>query len=352
MSNEKVCGSSSRRKLITFVVVSLHMLLLLVVFVVNGWFVSIEGEKTVQNESKNEEKKKDSKVSKAKDAKSDEDGDVKSFTFCASLERVTEKGDEPFQEKPESSNHDEAVARRASVPESVKNKQKNHKREEVKETPLEAPVENTDKKDEFVDGANNKLVEQDNPLEEFNYDEYENDLLAKYGVEEGEDLPVIFFENDEETYKEGLKFYGYNDLVARPVEFYDGEPFFYLIRDSAIERVEEEFPYNGVFPQALPEDEELFRKLLDLPDHVSESSDAYQLFYSPTLSTGAYKPLLSKQKMIIESIGKTVDEISRMTGSFRRIRDSFIVIINNVITDEGERIVVDDPDNGILLVRS
>ena len=61
--------------------------------------------------------------------------------------------------------------------------------------------------------------------------------------------------------------------------------------------------------------------------------------------------LESKLKLIIDENSVTVNEISRIIGSFKEIGGSYILIIETVIMIDEKRLYVRDPDNVIVAVR-
>ena len=58
--------------------------------------------------------------------------------------------------------------------------------------------------------------------------------------------------------------------------------------------------------------------------------------------------LESKLKLIVEEVRLTTNDISEMVGAFKKIGDSYILIIESIVTAKGKRISVDDPDNRII----
>jgi hypothetical protein len=363
------------RKSVFSAVIFLHILLLLIVFAANGFFMK-KSEAVKQAEGHKEEvTSAEVSNTEAEDGNKEGAEECRSYTFVQSL---CSQGARTAENKADSALNDELIAIKASVPEAEK---QSHQANDIV-APVTLEVY-TDKKDNLVEKEDEEVVdeikepirisdkaevvqeseqygdnEQDNRTAkvksaEFNYEKYKQDLFAQYGVKDGEKVPVLLFDNDRQTYKEGLKFYGFNVLVARPLTPFVDDTFYYVITASGIELIREEFPYNGVFPQALPEDEKRFKSLLVMSGFSSETYDGgYQIFYSPSLEEGAHMPLLCKQKKILDGMGMLPEEVARMTGSFTKVKDSYIIIIKSIDTYDGKNIIVDDPDDRNLLVRS
>lgn len=182
----------------------------------------------------------------------------------------------------------------------------------------------------------------------FDFSKYKNNLIKNYKVREGEKIPLLLIDdhNQRGLYKQGLSFYGYQ-LIAKP-EVKSGKPYYFVINNSGMERIDEAWPY-GNCPPALREDRNLFRKLLSQPQFAEISNMEYELFYAP-LDTRMIAILESKLKLIIESIRLDVGDISQMTGTFKKIENSYILIIESIVTIDGRYMKVNDPDNRIAAV--
>jgi hypothetical protein len=372
--NRKRRGYQPGKKSVFSAVVFLHILLLLIVFAANGFFLTKSEDIKQVEEHKEDVKSAEVSAAEAENVNKEEVKEGKSYTFVQSL---CNQGARKAEVKTDGSLNDELVAIKANIPKAEKQLYQDDDNADLVKT-----EEYTDKKDSLVEKEDQEAVDEveetisvtdetevvkesehhrDNELDnkapeektaEFNYEEYEQDLIAQYGIDDGEKVPVLLFDNYRQTYKEGLAFYGFNVLVARPLTPFVDDQFYYVVTASGIDLIQEEFPYNGVFPQALPEDERIFKSLLSTSDLSSETYEGgYQIFYSPSLKTGAHMPLLCKQKKILDSIGMTSEDVANMTGSFTKVGESYIIIIKSVETYDGKNIIVNDPDNISLLVR-
>ncbi|MCR4288644.1 MAG: hypothetical protein NUV86_00060 [Candidatus Scalindua sp.] len=186
-------------------------------------------------------------------------------------------------------------------------------------------------------------------VKNFDFRKYRANLINNYKVRKGERVPLLFIDDHGKSklYKQGLSFYGYQ-LIARP-EVKSGKPYYFIINNSGMERIDKAWPY-GSFPSALLEDRNLFRNLLSQPQFAGIPNCRYELFYAP-LDTRMIAILESKLKLIIEENNVTANEISRMIGTFKEIEDSYILIIETVIMIDEKRLYVRDPDNVIVAVR-
>tara|TARA_B100002003_G_C13655395_1_gene333120 strand:- start:288 stop:485 length:198 start_codon:yes stop_codon:yes gene_type:complete len=57
-----------------------------------------------------------------------------------------------------------------------------------------------------------------------------------------------------------------------------------------------------------------------------------------------------KQKLILESMDLDIKQVSRMIGTFKKLDSSYILIIESVVTIDGKRLNVRDPDNRIIAI--
>jgi hypothetical protein len=375
MVNGRLGGSKTGSRSVFRVVVFIHILLLLIVFAFNGFFMPQSEEVNPSEEQKNEEKPTEVAVTRTEKEDKEKTEETKVHTFVHSL---STQGPQVVEVKIEETLDYEPLAREAIVPRA----ETQSRQVEEKSVPVKPDV-SVDKNVVLVDEEDNDVLDktkdvsndtdelevvqdsepiryseqendsqEQNPIE-FDNDEYEEELLSQYGVEDGEKMPVLLIDNDKQTYKEGLAFYGFDVLIARPLTPFVDDKFYYVITDYSIDMVKQEFPFNGVFQQALPEDDRKFMSLLAMSGSKSNDYDGeYQIFYSPSLETGAHMTLLSKQKMILCRNGITSEEVASMTGSFTKVGKSYIIIIKSIKTYDGRDITVIDPDDRSLLVRS
>lgn len=233
--------------------------------------------------------------------------------------------------------------------------------EETEETVPDMPVEPAEVKPDNVVHKNvekpllkqvsapekREMAKEDVETEkEFDFTDYTENLINNYAIRDGEQVPLLLIDDHDknELYKEGLQFYGYQ-IIARP-KVRPENPYYFVINNLGMIRIDEVCPYTGLFPPVLQEDRKLFKRLLYQPQFAEMPDRQYELFYAP-LDTGMMAILECKLKLIIEEVRLATNEISRMIGTFKKIGDSYILIIESIVTAKGKRINVDDPDNRI-----
>lgn len=195
-----------------------------------------------------------------------------------------------------------------------------------------------------------KMTKEDiGAKKKFDFTDYAANLINNYGIRDGEKVPLLLIDDHDKSglYKTGLEFYGYQ-LIARP-KVRPKEPYYFVINDLRIRRIEETCPYTGILPSVLQEDKKLFERLLYQPQFSKMSNMEYELFYAP-LDTRMLTLLRCKQKLILENARLDVSDISKMVGTFKRIGSSYILIIESIVTANGNRMKVYDPDNRITAV--
>jgi hypothetical protein len=180
----------------------------------------------------------------------------------------------------------------------------------------------------------------------FDFTDYAANLINNYGIRDGEKVPLLLIDDHDKSglYKTGLEFYGYQ-LIARP-KVRPKEPYYFVINDLGMRRIDEICPYTGVLPSVLQEDRKLFERLLYQPQFSKMSNMGYELFYAP-LDTRMLTLLRCKQKLILENARLDANDISKMVGTFKRVGRSYILIIESIVTSRGKCIKIYDPDNGI-----
>ena len=194
--------------------------------------------------------------------------------------------------------------------------------------------------------ANNKTLKKKVETDKrFDFTDYTTNLISNYGVRDGEKVPVLLIDDHNKSglYKEGLAFYGFQ-LIAKP-EDKSGKPYYFVISNSGMERIDEAWPY-GNCPSALMEDRNLFRTLLYQPQFAEMTNQQYELFYAP-VDTRMMAILECKLNLIIKEVHLATNEISSMIGTFKEIGNSYILIIESIVTAKGKHISIDDPDNRI-----
>jgi len=217
---------------------------------------------------------------------------------------------------------------------------------EVKpENSVRSNVEKTISEQKLSPAKNETLKKKADTEKRFDFTDYTTNLISNYGVREGEKIPVLFIDDHNKSglYKEGLAFYGYQ-LIAKP-EVKSGKPYYFLINNSGMERIDEAWPY-GNCPSALQEDRNLFRTLLYQPQFAEMTNQQYELFYAP-VDTRMIAILECKLNLIIKEVHLATNEISSMIGTFKEIGNSYILIIESIVTAKGKHISIDDPDNRI-----
>jgi hypothetical protein len=342
--------TSSRKTLILSLVVILHACGLLFIAHVNNWFpvrehaVDKEKEKTVNNDTKTEEM--------------EAENDVKEQTLTANKIYLPEQmplQDQDVNSEPKSLINEEADLPFSRDPLPIENN--NTKVASSLETEIQSEIihENIDRKDiekhALEPGAIPELtllaketIDDDN---DFDFTEYSTSLIKDYGKLEGEKTPLLLIDdhNKNELYKKGLEFYGYR-LIARP-KIRPREPYYFVINDSGIQLLQETCPYAGAFPSVHQEDRKIFKGLLQQPRFGELSKNQHQIFYAP-IDTQMLNVVESKQKLIIESMGLEINQVSRMVGTFKKVGSSYILIIESIRTVDGRFVKVRDPDNRIM----
>lgn len=180
----------------------------------------------------------------------------------------------------------------------------------------------------------------------FDFADYTSNLINNYAAPDGEQVPLLFIDDhdEKELYREGLQFYGYQ-IIARP-KVRPERPYYLVINNLGMRRIDEVCPYMGLFPSVLQEDHKLFKRLIYQPQFSEIPYRQYELFYAP-LDIRMMAILECKLKLIIEEFRLTTNEISRMIGTFKEIGGSYILIIESIVTAKGKHINIDDPDNRI-----
>ena len=346
-----------RKRILFRRVLLFHACILLFVFYQNNWFGMITP--SVQEKPKLQEEKIESEM---KIREATVKNKVKKQTQAVNKiylpkykisEKQIEKNDNKIDVKPERAiEQKEYLAfKEQSLPENTKKKEKavpgilavphNAKQEST----IRNNVEKSTAK-RVSQPAKNKAIKKNVVTEkEFDFTDYTTNLISNYGIREGEEVPVLFIDDHNKSglYKEGLAFYGYQ-LIAKP-EVKSEKPYYFLINNSGMERIDEAWPY-GNCPPALQKDRTLFRKLLYQPQFAEMLDRQYELFYAP-IDTRMMAILESKLMLIIEEVRLATNEISRIIGTFKEIGDSYILIIESIVTVKGELIDIDDPDNRI-----
>ncbi|KHE90480.1 MAG: hypothetical protein SCABRO_03782 [Candidatus Scalindua brodae] len=349
---------SQRKKTIFKMVLLFHACILLFVIYQNNWFGMITPsvrekpklqEKEIENKMKISETKVKDKVKKQMKAVN------KIYLPRQNVsEKQIEKHDDQIDVKQE-----RPIERKeylAFKEQSLPGRNAGKKEKEVPEILTVQPevkpensarnnVEKSISKQKLPPAKNETLKKKVETEKRFDFTDYTTNLISNYRVREGEKVPVLFIDDHNKSglYKEGLAFYGYQ-LIAKP-EVKSGKPYYFVINNSGMERIDEAWPY-GNCPPALQEDRDLFRKLLSQPQFAEMTNRQYELFYAP-VDTRMMTILECKLKLIIEEVRLATNEISRMTGTFKEIGDSYILIIESIVTAKGEHIDIDDPDNRI-----
>ncbi|MBT6227115.1 MAG: hypothetical protein HOI47_10700 [Candidatus Scalindua sp.] len=326
----------------------------------NGWLVML---KTPSVQEKLIQKKKETKTVEKKNVKSKKNTRIAS-TIYLPTPKVIEKQEEKiiedvnkqpyrklgtpierkehlaFKEQPLPGNVEKKEKRVPEIPVQPEDKPKVAVRKVAKK-PVTKPVS--------LPVVKNVVKEPSKIVKDFDFRKYRANLINNYKVRKGEKIPLLFIDDHGKSklYKQGLSFYGYQ-LIATP-KVKSGKPYYFVINNSGMERIDKAWPY-GSCPSALREDRNLFRKLLSQPQFAGIPNGQYELFYAP-LDTRMIALLESKLKLIIDENSVTVNEISRIIGSFKEIGGSYILIIETVIMIDEKRLYVRDPDNVIVAVR-
>ena len=348
--------TSGRKTLILALVVILHACGLLFIAHVNNWFpvkehnVDNENEKTVNNDTKTEEMEAENDVKEQALTANKiylpeqmplQDQNVENLNNINSEPEniINDEIDLPFnKELLPIQNNETKVASSEETEIQSEIIQENIVRKDIEKHALEeaAIPEMTMLAKEITDGDNN-----------FDFTEYTRNLIENYGKQEGETIPLLLIDdhNDSKLYKKGLEFYGYR-LIARP-RIRPREPYYFVINDSGIQLLQETCHYAGAFPSVLHEDRKIFEGLLQQPRFRELSKNQHQIFYAP-IDRQMLNVVESKQKLILESVDLDINQVSRMVGTFKKVRSSYILIIESIGTIDGSTMKVHDPDNRIM----
>ncbi len=318
--------TSSRKTLILTFVVILHACGLFFIAHVNNWFPMKEHDA---------DKKKAETVSNY--IKTEAKNDVKEQALTTNKIYLPEQ---ILLQDHDVENEDTKVSTPEEPEMQSEIKQKYVVREDIEKHALEqaALPEKTELAKEITGVDNN-----------FDFTEYTTSLFKNYGIREGEKAPLLLIDdhNKSRLYKKGLEFYGYR-LIARPL-VKPRDPYYFVINNSGTQLMQETCPYAGVFPSVLQEDRKLFERLLLHPQFREFSKNQHQIFYAP-IDTRMLNVIECKQKLILRSMNLDIKQVSRMIGTFKKLDSSYLLIIETVVTIDGKRINVRDPDNRIVAV--
>jgi len=329
----------------------------------NGWFVMLKTpsakEKLIQ---KKKENKKEARIAEEKKVRSKKKTRIASTIYLPTPQTVLKKPEikriieervkqQPVMKRERPIARNEHLAfKEQPLPENAEKKEKRVPeipvQPEVKpENSVRSNVEKTISEQKLSPAKNETLKKKADTEKRFDFTDYTTNLISNYGVREGEKVPVLFIDDHNKSglYKEGLAFYGYQ-LIAKP-EVKSGKPYYFLINNSGMERIDEAWPY-GNCPSALQEDRNLFRTLLYQPQFAEMTNQQYELFYAP-VDTRMIAILECKLNLIIKEVHLATNEISSMIGTFKEIGNSYILIIESIVTAKGKHISIDDPDNRI-----
>ncbi|MGR3174557.1 MAG: hypothetical protein ACUZ8N_08175 [Candidatus Scalindua sp.] len=352
--------TSRRKTLILAFVVILHTCGLLFIAHVNEWFQvkehDVKKKETVSNDIKTEKNPTDMKTKN--DAK-EQNLRIRKI-YLPEQNLLADQEDENFknvtsEREVQITEVLDMVSRKQPISEEI---------EQVKVVAPEKPVMQTEiKKEKVVRDDIGKhalkqaalpekaelIKEETGTVNDFNFTEYTKSLIKNYGIREGEKIPLLLIDDHNQSmlYKKGLEFYGYR-LIARPI-VKPKEPYYFVINSSGIQLMQETCPYVGVFHSVLQEDRQLFERLMLRPQFRELSRNQHQIFYAP-MDTRMLNVIACKQKLILESINLDIKQVSRMIGTFKKLDSSYILIIESVVTIDGKRINVRDPDNRIVTV--
>ena len=196
----------------------------------------------------------------------------------------------------------------------------------------------------------NKLIEQKfvekssdniaNKAERFNFEKYGKNLVEIAGLKEGERMPVL--ELDESNYKEGLSFYGCQ-LIARPQPL-PKEPYYFAFNNKEIKFAKGKCPYIGTYYPAEQADKLLFERLLSQSAYNELAKDTqFTLFYAPKDAEKEFL-LRCKIKTVLSAFQGDASEIVKIHGKFRKVDDSYILIMESFQKINGEIIPIRDRD--------
>lgn len=400
MRGKSTREGSFRKRLILLFVTLFHLGALLFVFSINDWFLE-EGpvkpdEVVVNNEeelNKEVEKNKDESPQVEEQAENESDKvsaltDVHIPIQYPFSKEVSEKysfiGEDTMRTERNNVVHAVSKIFLKNEEEEVENLSRKERMDKIKEvsdqvfsevknvlTSNERKGEGLEKGEEFSDEQLENVVQEElnelgqdggvasaekkeevdvvDEVGKIDFTEYEADLMKNYGVKEGEKIPLLSLEDygDEDTYKKGLRFYGYQRLVARPKQFFvEGKPFYFVFKGAKIEMINKEYPYHGVFPAALQKDCDLFYKLVEDSQYVDLLSVEYQIFYAPDEKSDMVRPMLlvNEQKRIMSNLPYSVTEVESMIGSFKKVKNSYRFIIEFLLMNGGKIIPVVGPE--------
>jgi len=352
MSNE----ISQRKRTIFKTVLLFHACGLLFISYVNDWLVmrtpSVQEEKPQlqEKEIKNEKKIREKKV---KDEARKQMMAVNKIYLPQQKvsEKQIEKNVNNIDRKPERliERKEHLAFKEQPLPENAEKKEK-----EVSEIPAVQPeveqentvynnVEKSTAKQVSLPAKEETTKKKVETEKRFDFTDYTSNLINNYAIRDGEQVPLLLIDDHDknELYKEGLQFYGYQ-IIARP-KVRPKKPYYFVINNLEMMQIDEVCPYTGLFPSVLPEDHKLFKRLLYQPQFAEIPNRQYELFYAP-LNIRMMAILECKLKLIIEEIHVTTNEISRMIGTFKEIGDSYILIIESIVTVKGQHKKVFDPD--------
>ena len=204
----------------------------------------------------------------------------------------------------------------------------------------------------------NKLIEQKfvekssdniaNKAERFNFEKYGKNLVEIAGLKEGERMPVL--ELDESNYKEGLNFYGCQ-LIARPQPL-PKEPYYFAFNNKEIKFAKGKCPYIGTYYPAEQADKLLFERLLSQSAYNELAKDTqFTLFYAPKDAEKEFL-LRCKIKTVLSAFQGDASEIVKIHGKFRKVDDSYILIMESFQKINGEIIPIIDRDNNTVAFKS
>jgi len=352
--------TSGRKTLILAFVVILHACGLLFIAHVNDWFPmkehDVKKEETVRNDIKTEEKEADMK------AKNDikEQALTTNKIYLPEQILIQDHDVEKFKNvnsEPESPINEKLDMISGKQPLPVENEDTKIVTPEEPEMQSEIKQENVIRKDIEKHALEHATLPERTKLareipsidNNFDFTKYTTSLIKNYGIQEGEKIPLLLIDdhNESRLYKKGLEFYGYR-LIARPLVKPEN-PYYFVINNSGMQLLQETCPYTGVFHSVLQEDSQLFERLMLQPQFRELSKNQHQMFYAP-IDTRMLNVIECKQKLILESMDLDIKQVSRMIGTFKKLDSSYILIIESVVTIDGKRLNVRDPDNRIIAI--
>jgi ribosomal protein L20A (L18A) len=356
--------TSSRKTLILAFVVVLHACGLLFITHVNNWFpmkehgADKEREKTMSDDIKTEKKGTNMK----------EKNDIKEQSITTNKiylpEQIHLQDHDVEKDKNVASEPEVQITEELEMGSRKQQISEEIEIEQVKVIAPEEPVMQTEIKEDNIVQEKMKestlkrtslpektelTKEETGTVNDFNFTEYTKNLIKNYGVREGEKIPLLLIDdhNESRLYKKGLEFYGYR-LISRPL-VKPKDPYYFVIGSSGIQLMQETCPYAGAFPSVLQEDQNLFEELLHQPQFKELSKNQHQMFYAP-IDTPMLNVIECKQKLILENMNLDIEQVSRMVGTFKKAGSSYILIIETIVTIDGKRLNVRDPDNIIVAV--